>query len=253
MRKKFFSLLTAAVLLYILDYFRLIESARLPAEPLIVGVKKSLYQGFSQLKILPKVVVNYDTLVEAVKKNRQLTNENNEMRMKIGELVAENESLRKQLGAPLPASFRFIPADVIAVSRYMEIAIGSQNGVKAGMPVVDGSTFIGRISKTTDRRSLVILLTDNDLNVPVISNRGTRGKVNGQLGKLVLLNQVLQRDPLFLDDIFFTSGEEGFPPKLLIGKVVHIDTDDVDVYKQAQIAPYAEIDLIKKVFVLEER
>ena len=122
-----------------------------------------------------------------------------------------------------------------------------------GMPVVDGSTFIGRISKTTDRRSLVILLTDNDLNVPVISNRGTRGKVNGQLGKLVLLNQVLQRDPLFLDDIFFTSGEEGFPPKLLIGKVVHIDTDDVDVYKQAQIAPYAEIDLIKKVFVLEER
>ncbi|OGG02943.1 hypothetical protein A2W14_02065 [Candidatus Gottesmanbacteria bacterium RBG_16_37_8] len=252
MRRKFFILLTLSILLFFLDRIRMIDLLRQPAEPLIISVKTAIYQGFFQLRLLPNILINYTSIISDINKNRQLTSEYDSMKLRIVELEEENQSLRKQLGAPYPPSFSFIPADVIAVSRFMEINIGSQNGVKIGMPVVDGLTLIGRISQTTNRRSLVLLLTDTELQIPAISSRGARGKVVGQLGNLILFKSILQKDPLFLEDIVLTSGEEGFPPKLLIGKVTHINTDDVAVYKEALLSPYAQFDLVKKVFVIDQ-
>jgi len=174
------------------------------------------------------------------------------MQLKITSLEEENASLRRQLGAPLPSNYQFITSDIIAVSRHMEIDSGRRQGIKPGMSIVDGLTLIGRVSQVTENRSLITLLTDRELSVPAISNRGTRGKVEGQLGELVVLKEVLQKDQLFLDDIILTSGEGGFPPKLIIGKITRIKSDDAAVYKEASVELFADITLLKKIFVIAQ-
>ena len=117
------------------------------------------------------------------------------------------------------------------------------------MAVLDGSFLVGRIRDVSAYRSQVVLLTDEDIKVPAITDRGTRGRVSGSFNKSIVFNEVLQKDPLFLDDLVSTSGEEGFPPDLIIGKISHIDSDDAAVYKQAAVVSLAETAVRKKVFV----
>ena len=252
MRRKFFNLLFLSFLLLTLDYFNFAEPIRISLEPVIVNLKKTIYQGFYQLKYLPNILLNYNKIVSDLNENQELKNENRKLKVEVQNVSDENENLRRQLGAPLPPSFRFIPADVIAVSRHMEINIGRANGVKTGMSVVDGLTLIGRISQVSARRSQIQLLSDTNLQIPAITNRGSRGTIVGQLSEFIVFKSVLQKDPLFLEDILTTTGENGFPPKLLIGTVFHIDNDDAQVYKQAQVKAFSNPFLLKKVFVVEE-
>jgi cell shape-determining protein MreC len=49
----------------------------------------------------------------------------------------------------------------------VEINQGSRVGIKVGMPVVTAAGLVGRITQVTERRSIVRLLTDPELNVAV--------------------------------------------------------------------------------------
>ena len=253
MRKTFFSFLLISILLFLADYYGVLDSLKSPFEPGISKFKKILYQGLVDLKYFPAVLFSYRGIIKNIDNSRITAVDNDKMKLKIIQQNEEIESLRRQLNAPLPASIRLIPANVIAVSRYMEIDAGFNNGVKGGMGIVEGSVLIGKISKSTEFRSQIWLLTDNDLTIPAITSRGTRGRITGQMGKYILFSQVLQKDPLFLDDILLTSGEEGFPANLMIGKIIQIEGDDAVVYKSAQVSPYAEFNKIKKVYVVEAR
>lgn len=253
MRKKFFLLIILSLILIGLDYLKISKIFTKQAEPLITEIKDVIYQRTHHLKFVPTVIFNFENIVTEIGEKQKLTNENKQNRIKIQDLEEENNSLRKQLGAPLPPEFKFIPAEVIAISRYMEINIGSNNGVIQGMAVVEGTTLVGKILKTTEVRSQVQLLTDSDLSVPAISNRGSRGNIVGQLGEYMVFKDVLQKDPLFLEDIIMTSGEGELPKELLIGSVAKIDSDDADVYKSARIKSNNTYSLIKKVFVVAEK
>ena len=252
MRRKFFILFSISLLLAILDRGGLLKGIRSPFEPYITQSKKVIYQTVSQLRLLPTVLFSYNDLVQSISESRKLISENKQMKLKITDLEEENEALRRQLGAPLPLSYKFIPANVIALSRQMELSVGSNNGVEPGMTVVDGQVLVGRILSVSEYRSKVILLTDNDIEVPAITQRGTRGMVRGQLGELISFDSVLQKDLLFLEDVVYTSGEADFPPQLLIGEVTHIDADDAAVYKKAQLLPYSDNFILKRVFIIDE-
>ena len=252
MRKKFFILVFLSTLLLILEYFNLSSPITFLAEPLITGTKRNIYQGVFNFRHFPEVVFNYEKITTYESEKQRYVNENRQFKLKLANLEKENADLRRQLDAPMPPTFRFIPADVIAVSRSMEINAGLLHGVAKDMIVVDGITLIGRVSKVTQSRAQVTLLSDSDLIVPAITSRGSRGNLTGQLSEFSLFKDVLQKDPLFLEDILVTTGEGGYPKELLLGTVVRIDSDDVAVYKQAQIKPFSNPALLKKVFVTEE-
>jgi len=238
--------------LIFLDYFKFTLPLRSPVEPAIVTIKKAIYQGTFKIKFLPKIILDYERIVEGYSNQQKLELNLRELKMQLEEEKAENASLRKQLGAPLPSSFSFIPAEVVAVTRFMEIDIGSASGVKIGLSVVDGDTLIGRISQVTSNRSQVQLLSDSEIRVPAITNRGSRGQVSGQLGEFLLFSDVLQKDPLFLEDILVTTGEGGFPKDLLIGAIARITSDDVAVYKKAQVEPFIDPHMLRKIYIIEE-
>jgi len=250
-KKDLTSLFIATSLLLIsFDYFGWLAPFKKTAEVVIVPMKRSVYRTSVVLKSLGSVVIQYPDIEKAFEDKLRLEKEQMESKVLIGKLTDENIKLRQQLESPLPASFKFIPAEVLGISRFLEIGAGEREGVKTGMPVVDGMTLLGKITTVSYLRSSVALLTDSDIKIAAKTSRGSIGTVIGQLGQNAILDKVLQKDPLFIDDQVVTSGLDNLPPDLLIGKISYIKSEDVEVYKQAQIALPVDISKEKTVFII---
>ncbi len=243
-------LIAFSVLLLALDYIGILKPVRAPVDKLIIPVK----QKYWDVKLLASgfidIANNYPRLNKIFEEKDRITKENEEFSIKLDLLEKENTKLRFQLESQLPSTFKFIPAQVISVGSDMEVTKGVNDGVKVGQPVVDGTILIGRVSKVSAYRSRVMLASSSDMRISVKTTRGTSGTIVGASGKTIAMNEVLQKDPLFLEDKLVTSGQDGFPPNLLIGKITHITGDDVSVYKQAKIEPFVDYTKERIVFII---
>ncbi|MBI5451928.1 rod shape-determining protein MreC [Candidatus Gottesmanbacteria bacterium] len=239
-----------SVFLLIFDFFGLLKDFTAFADRIILPVKKEVYVSHLTVLNFGQILGNYSQIQKKFEDNQKLGRSNEELSLKVKLLTEENTKLRSQLEAPLPSSFQFLPAQVISVSRYMEVAAGTKDNVKPEMVVIDGVSLVGKIISVAEGRSTVMLPSDPESAVPAKTTRGTKGLVVGRGGGLVILDKILQKDPLFLEDLAVTSGENGFPPNLLIGKIINITSDDVSPYKQAKLAPILDYIGEKTVFIL---
>lgn len=243
-------LIIASILILFLDYFQLLKSLKHPLEQVILPFKKDIYDTKVAFSNFSGILWQYPKYIAIADSQQKLIKENNDLSSQIKLLRDENEALRKQLDAPLPASFQYIPAEILGVSRYMEIYVGENAGVKVGMPVVDGINLIGKIVSVSRFRSRVMLLNDPEMNIPAKTSRGVIGRSTGRSSQTIILEKVLQKDALFLNDQVVTTGEENLPPNLIIGKIVHITANDTEPYKQAKIEPVINLQNLKTVFVI---
>ena len=216
----------------------------------IFPVKKVLWDTTLTLKEIPYNIHRMVLIDKLTQENRDLKRINNENKLNLEILTDENSRLRTQLESPLPPSFHFIASPVLGISKTMDLAVGERDGVKSGMPVVVGTTIIGKISDVNENRSSVLLLTDSDLKISAKTEKGTKGQIGGLLGERIKMDKILQKDLILIDDIVTTSGEDGLPPDLVIGKVTRIQSDDVSVYKKAEIEGNADPHRLKMVFVV---
>ena len=178
MKKNPILLFAASLLLILLDLVGIMDPVKDFADRGLIPVKQDL----QNLTI----------------ENKSLTEENTRLK-------EENLKLRTQLDAPMPASYQFLPAKVLGISRFMDIAVGSRDSVTEGLPVVVGEIFIGRIHEVTEKRSSVMLTTDTQLELTAKTSRGAHGILSGQFGEGSVLGRVLQKDSLFLGDTVYTE------------------------------------------------
>lgn len=240
-----------SILLLLLDSAGLLKvPTSFISQILVSPLKMTVYTGMAVIKDSSEIILHYSQIAGIASDAQKQNKINMELSVKIKELALENARLREQLGAPIPATYKIIPAKVISVSKFMEISVGSMDQIKTGMVVVDGTTLIGKVSKTEGFRSGVLLPYDPQSNIPVRTSRGTRGEVIGQAGGVILMDKILQKDSVFLDDLVVTSGEGEYPPNLIIGKIIHVNTDDVSPYKQAKIMPAVNYNTETYVYVL---
>lgn len=217
---------------------------------MIIPVKAEIFQSTNGIKALYNVSVNYSRLLKLYEGKENWSQKIEELQMKVRILESENIKLRRQLEAPLPPSYKFVPAQVIAVTRFMEIEAGSDQGIKKGQLVVDELTLVGIVETVSARRSNIKLITDPDFQIAAVTSRGTRGIAAGQGKGNMALTKVLQKDPLFLSDQVLTLGAEFVPPNLLIGKITNITAEETSTYKQAKIAALLDLGREKNVFVI---
>lgn len=239
-----------SVLLLLFDYAYFLKDIKAPFDQIILPMKRGVYTVDLAFKNFGQAILHYPQILKITEDNLRLQKINDELTFKVKLLTEENTKLRTQLQAPLPSSFQFIPADVISVTRFMELSVGGKDKVDSGMVVVDGISLIGKITKVDNSRSNVMLPNDPQSVIPAKTSRGTSGVVVGMAGGILLLDKVLQKDQLFLDDQVVTVGSGGYPPNLIIGKIVHISSDDVSPYKQAKLLPVLDYFNLKKVFII---
>lgn len=248
--EKIYWFIATSTAIFLLDFAGLLTPVRNPLDRLVISVKSEIFRYESQIKNFSSTVFSYREFDKIAKQNYTLTKLSEEQAMQIRRLTDENARLRTQLEAPFPASFKFLPAQVISLSQVMEVDAGTEGGVRVGQIVVDGQSLVGKVSWTSAKRSKIILLSDPDFKIGAVTSRGTRGEVTGQGGQSVVLAKVLQKDPLFIDDQVITAGEEFTPANLLIGKISHIILEEAATYKQAKIDSVINYSQERTVFII---
>lgn len=197
-------------------------------------------------------------LMAAVDENARLRAENRRLlvwQAEAARLAVENESLRELLrmtpveAAPLAAAARILADGGGAFVRTLLLDVGAEQGLAPGMAVVDESGMLGRLVAVGERSSRVLLLTDLNSKIPVITERSRdQAILEGTNDGLPELRFLPANPAIVPGERVLTSGRDGMlPPGLLIGEVTEIHDQRVVV------RPYVDWDRAHHVAVLRYR
>jgi rod shape-determining protein MreC len=180
------------------------------------------------------------------------------------EVEAENARLRELLRfAQINPLSDYRGGQVIArvisrgPSNYLSsltIDLGSEHGIKAGMPVVTERGLVGRVYKVGPTSSIILPLTDPSSGVPAMVKRSSSravGMVNGKAGIQPVMEFIAQDADVSPGDEIITSGLGGnFPKGITIGQVLEVHKRDFNMYQEAVIRPTVNFDQLEFVLVI---
>ena len=180
------------------------------------------------------------------------------------EIKRENDQLTALLQLKSGFDFETTAASVIGrepseFRRLITLDKGTDDGLAEGDVVIAaGGALAGRITEIGPGSSTVVLLTDAESTVigQLASNAAT-GEVVGQLGGVLVMNQIDSSAQVGLNDEVLTAGitlasgiRSPYPKGLLIGQVVDVRRDANDVVQTAFLQPTADLDRLEYVLVI---
>jgi rod shape-determining protein MreC len=224
---------------------------------------------------------------EAISGIQNLKKENEDLKVKIQSLTAENVSLkelgkenatlRTALNLGLEKEFKLTLAQVIGKDISQDSLIidrGSKDGVLKNQPVItEQKSLVGRISEVYENFSKVMLITNKDSTFdgkiseteiyPVrdyqseekmpreqISN-GVYSLVKGYGNFKVFFDLVPKDKEIKKGDIIVTAATGGiFPEGLLVGEIKEVQKSDVEPFQKVEISPSLDIKEINYLFVI---
>lgn len=237
----FLFFLLLSLLLILFDNLGVLRPIRGRVEKLIIPIESLIYQ--TKQKVTPGETDKDKEKELAVAQSALLS------------CQEENQAMRRLLGALLPPSWKFLPAKVVGSPDGLLINIGPNSKVKPGMAVVFENIFVGRISWVGENLAKVILPSQPESKIPVLVRNPNeigvkaRGLLKGEGGKLVL-DQVLQEETIAVGDLVLTSGEVGYPPDLVIGKIVKVQKQEAELFQQAIIESLLDYKKLTTIFVI---
>ena len=256
-RLTFFTL--AAIGIMIADHrFRALETVRLSLSVLAHPVQ--------QLASVPSEllgrVADYFSIQE------RLLRENQELKAKVLENAAAAQEARllraeqAQLLAMAPGKSRFAEGGTVGevlytarnpFTRKIVVDKGLTQGIRAGMPVIDGSGVVGQVTSVGTFTSEVTLVTEKDQSVPVMLLRtGLRAVAvgSGKEGAIDVPFMPASAD-IVNGDVLVTSGIDGtYPPGLLVAQVTSVEKNSAYVFAKIAARPAAGVENHRFVLIL---
>lgn len=247
----FFLFLFFSLLLILFDRFGSFRPLKSGVEGVIIPLKARVYEIKKQ-KNMPAGRQGEET-----EKQQERERKIAALEAEIGALKNENLAMRRLLGAPVPSDWRFVPAQVIGAQGRESLLLdkGETEGVKEGMVVVLDNVLVGRVVRTAERFSEVLLPFSSSSKILAVSRApsseeiGARGLLIGQGNRLVF-DQVLLKESLTTGDLLLTAGDEIFPPNLLLGKIGKVMRKEEEIYQKAEIEPLFEPQTLEIVFLV---
>ena len=222
----------------------------------LIGIERIFYR----FKIAASSFWLY--LTEDIETEQQaLINENARLKANLAEMeltTKENESLREQLNIQKKHERHLALAHVIgekpgSFSRFLVLDIGSNQGLRVGLPVVVNNVLVGKIEKVNEHSAEMSLLTDpNSVYYSYLQSSKTKGLIRGTIGLGMLhLTQIPKNTPIIKGENVFTTGQEleNFND-ILIGSVTEVISGDQDTYLTLLVKPSIEPQNLDTVFVV---
>ncbi|MFQ6049824.1 MAG: rod shape-determining protein MreC [Candidatus Paceibacterales bacterium] len=217
-------------------------------------------------KWLWKIGMGVSDFFEAISEMKNLKKENEELKSKIQELLAENtalkelkeenEILREALNLGLGEEFVLNLSQVIGKEISKDSLIinrGSVDGITIGLPVItQQKALVGKISEVYENFSKVQLLTlkDNSFDVK-ISEKEIYGLAKGKGNFKLSLELIPREKEIKIGDKIITVALGGnFPLGLLIGEAQKIKKSDIEPFQTAEIKPAFEIGDLDYLFII---
>jgi rod shape-determining protein MreC len=241
-----------------------VEGASGAVTTALVPAQRALAQAGSQVS----------SFTEAVGEIQRLRGDNAKLRDDVDRLTLENVQLREQAIAAQQATkldrvAKAIPLETVAASvisrdptgvlQTVMLGTGSSDGVKTGDVVVSDQGVVGRVSEVGPGYSKVLLVTDPASAVSAIV-QGSRasGIVRGQYGDTLVMEWILQSEPVAIGDVVITAGlsvgndlRSLYPKGLVLGKVVALDRAENAAYKRAVILPAVDLRRLEHVLIVK--
>jgi rod shape-determining protein MreC len=152
------------------------------------------------------------------------------------ELKAENDALRALIEVVPKGKTTYIASRIVSESggpfvRAALISGGMENGINADQAVIGTEGLVGRIIEAGNSSARVLLITDINSRVPVISEYSReRSIVSGNNSPVLSLDYVESGSELEVGERLLTSGDGGiFPPGIPVGEVVAVEGSQVTV------------------------
>tara|TARA_Y100000590_G_scaffold465054_1_gene636163 strand:+ start:744 stop:1592 length:849 start_codon:yes stop_codon:yes gene_type:complete len=225
-----FSLFALVILSLLLIFLETIESK--PLNIVRSVIKDAVYRGAVVANYPGKIISNsynfFEDHITLYNSYNKLKEENNELKNNISKsdfLELENSQLRKLIEEQIESKSNFLSARVMLdkQSPYLNsfvINIGSNKGLKNGMAALDGKNFIGRIVDVNFFSSRVLLITDLNSKIPILSEpSGSHAILSGHGKNEPTLDYLSENHNIQDGDKIYTSGKEGiFAPGIIIGE-----------------------------------
>ena len=256
-RLTFFTLF--AVGLMIADHrFHALETVRLSLTVLTQPVQQVSGMPAAAIARVADYFANQDRLLR----------ENQELKAKVLEQSAAAQEAKllkaeqEHLLAMSPGQSRYANGGLVAevlytarnpFTRKIIVDKGLTQGVKSGMPVIDGSGVVGQVTNVGTFTSEVTLVTEKDQSVPVMLVRnGLRAVAvgSGKDGSIDVPFMPVSAD-IQNGDMFVTSGIDGtYPPGLVVAQVTSVEKNAAYVFAKIVARPAAGVENHRYVMVL---
>ena len=225
-------------------------------------------------RVLADVGAAGDRFASAIAQIDSLRDDNSRLQTENDRLTLENVRLREQAIAGQQAEklltlqrtvpFESVPAPVIArdpsgILHSIVLGLGTDDGVKVGHVVLSDQGLVGRISEVGTNYSKVLLVTDSSSVVSALvqGSRAT-GIVRGQFGDSLIMDWLLQTEPVKEGDVVITAGlgigeelRSLYPTGLVIGTIAQIQTAEAAAYNRAIITPAVDLRRLEHVLVVK--
>lgn len=199
---------------------------------------------------------------------KELKRENQELKLKIQELLAENVALeelkreniilREALEIGLPDEFQLISAQVTGKDIHQDFTLinkGVKDGVSEGLTVItQQKTLVGRVSEVYKNFSKVMLISNKNSSFDAeIVEKEIFALVKGKGDFRVYLDLLPREEEIKEGDLLITSALGGiFPSGLLVGEIKKVEKSDVKPWQRAEISPFFDIGQLEILFIISE-
>lgn len=201
----------------------------------------------------------FGTLVDVQLENAELRRHQlgaGERLLRFEQLEQENQHLRELLQMSQRVQTKSIAADILynapdPFARKVILDRGTQQGVEAGLAVLDANGVIGQVTRVHPVQSEVTLLTDRNQSIPVsVVRNGVRGVLYGVGRGMLEMRHVLAEVDIQPGDRLVTSGLDGiFVPGLPVATVTRVDRDQ-DAFARIECEPLAAVERSVQVLVI---
>jgi rod shape-determining protein MreC len=143
--------------------------------------------------------------------------------------------------------------------RVITLDKGSNDEIVVGdVAISAGGALVGRVTAVGPDSATVVLLTDATSTViGKLATTGATGQVVGQLGGVLVMDQIDSSEQIELATEVVTAGIElgggvrsPYPRNLLIGQVIDVSRDANSVVQTAYLQPAADLDRLEYVLVI---
>lgn len=244
----------------------LIVDARFNALSVARQVAATVLMPVERVVLVPRDMVR--GVVDYAQSSTTLATENRDLRhnavqqaeaaVRQAQLEAENNQLRKLLSLTQRSATPVTPVEILydardPYSQRIVIDRGSQQGLRAGYPVIDERGVVGQITRVSPFQSEVTLLTDKDQAIPVqVVRNGLRSVAfGGSRAGLLDLRFMAASADLQQGDLLVTSGLDGtYPPGLPVAKIVQIERKADTAFSRVYCEPVAGVRSHRQLLVV---
>jgi rod shape-determining protein MreC len=175
-------------------------------------------------------------------------------------LQSENDHLKGVLAFQQRGAYghSLIPAPIIGRSptpwfSILEIARGSQSGIRKNQAVVADKGLVGQVVEVAPLNAKVRLLIDANSAVAAVDQRSRdQGIVTGGFAGGLQMHFVAAGGNVEVGDKILTSSVSTvFPPNILIGQVSQVTKGEHDLFFQIAIRPAVNFSKLEEVFVVK--